>query len=104
MGKLKDLFEEWWNKASDEDKQHYYDELKHLNEDLKKTWLCVDKSGQEVMIFSKNPPHRMPQEYWIPYDEDSISEYDVHFLDNGFIEKRLGKKLTWEDEPVEITQ
>lgn len=72
--------------------------------DNKTIWLCVDKSGQEVMIISKNPPHRMPQEYWIPYDEDSILEYDVHFLDDGFIEKRLGKKLTWEDEPVEITQ
>lgn len=30
MGKLKDLFEEWWNTASDEDKQHYYVKLKHL--------------------------------------------------------------------------
>ena len=102
MGKLKELFDEWWNKASDEDKQHYYDELKHLNEYLKKVWLCVDKSGQEVMIISKNPPHRMPEEYWIPYDEDSILEYDIHFLKDGYIEKHLGRKLTWADEPIKL--
>lgn len=103
MGKLKDLFEKWWSESSDEDKQHYYDELKHLNNEVKKVWLAVNKDGQEVMIISTNPPHQMPEEYWIPYDKDSISEYDVHFLDNGYIEEHLGRKLTWEDEPVEFT-
>jgi len=100
MGKLK----EWWDNASNEDKQRCYDKIMHLTEDPKKIWLCVDKSGQEIMIISKNPPHRMPQKYWVPYDEDSILEYDVHFLDDGFIENYIDRKLTWEDEPVKITQ
>lgn len=104
MGKIKDLFEEWWNKASDEDKQHYYDELKHFNDEVKKVWLAVNEDGQEVMIVSTNIPHRMSTGWWTPYDVDSIVNYDIHYLDDGYIEKRLGKKLTWEDEPVEITQ
>lgn len=88
MEKLKNLFKRWWKKIFNKEKV---------------LWLCVDKSGQEVMIFSKNPPHRMPQKYWVPYDQDSILEYDVQFLDDGYIEEHLGRKLTWEDDPVEFT-
>lgn len=103
MGKLKNLFKKWWSKASDEDKQHYYDELEHFNEDLKKIWLCVNKSGQEVMILNTNIPHRMLEGWWTPDDEDSIVNYDIMYLDDGYIEEHLGKKLTWGDEPVEFT-
>ena len=64
MGKLKELFEKWWNTASDEDKQHYYDELKHFNYRSHKTaWMAVNKDGQEVLIYSNSKPIRMPDGY-----------------------------------------
>lgn len=85
MEKLKNLFKRWWKKI--------FNKKKVL-------WLCVDKSGQEVMIISKNPPHRMSTGWWAPSDEDSIVNYDIHYLDDGYIEEHLGRKLTWEDEPV----
>lgn len=88
MGKLKDFLERWWNKIFNKDKA---------------AWVAVDKNGQEVLIFSKSKPHRMPTGWWTPYDEDSILEFDLNYIEDGFIEKRLGKKLTWEDEPVKLT-
>ena len=52
-----------------------------------------NEDGQEVMIISTNIPHRMPTGWWTPYDVDSIVNYDIHYLDDGYIEKRLGKNL-----------
>lgn len=104
MGKLKELFEKWWNTASDEDKQHYYDELKHFNDRSYKTaWMAVNKDGQEVLIYSNSEPIRMSEEYWAPNDTDSVLDYDIVYVDNGLIENNIGEKLTWEDEPVEFT-
>ena len=58
-------------------------------------WLAVDKDGDEY-IYSSEPER----------DDDLFvnSEYDGKFfeLPNGSIEKLIGKKLTWDDEPVEI--
>lgn len=66
-------------------------------------WLAVDEDGSEVMLLCDNRPHRMSTGWWAPSDEDSIVNYDIHYLDDGYIEKYLGRKLTWEDEPVECT-
>lgn len=104
MGKLKDLFESWWSTASDEDKQHYYNELKHFNDCSHKTvWMAVNKDGQEVFIYSNSKPIRMSEGWWAPSDTDSILDYDIVYVDGGFIENNIGEKLTWEDEPVEFT-
>ena len=80
-------------------------------------WLCVDKCGTELI--SSNKLIRFPyiekldkrkkkqilsiedQYFWIwPYDcHENIGEIVV--LPKGTIEKLIGKKLTWEDEPYE---
>lgn len=69
----------------------------------KAAWVAVDKDGQEVLILSNSKPHRMPTGWWTPYDKDSILEFDLVYVDDGFIEKHLGRKLTWENEPAKLT-
>ena len=64
--------------------------------------MAVNENGQEVAIISTNTPHRMPTGWWTPYDFDSIVNHDIHYLDDGYIEEYLGRKLTWDDDPVEI--
>lgn len=57
-------------------------------------WLAVDKDGGEV-IYNMYPERGQfvfdPECYRISID-----------LPDGTIEKIIGRKLTWEDEPVEI--
>lgn len=75
--------------------------IKERKED-KAAWVAVDKDGQEVLILSNSKPHRMPTGWWTPYDEDSILEFDLIYVDDGFIEKHLGRTLTWENEPAKL--
>ena len=65
-------------------------------------YLCVNKNGDEII--SEGLPKRNTRyetwEYWT-----SVNHEDVDFtiyLKNGTIEKVIGRKLTWEDNPVNI--
>lgn len=65
-------------------------------------WLVVDKSGEEY-IFVGNKPERLENHLinsyeWFPKDKlDKWAE-----LPQGTIEELIGRKLTWEDEPVKL--
>ena len=67
----------------------------------KKMWLAVNKDRQEVLIYGDAEPIRMPEGYWQPNDVDTILENDMVYVYDGFIERNLGDKLTWEDDAVE---
>ena len=57
-------------------------------------WLTVDWDGSEAIF--KDYPSRLVDE-WVC--GDSFENAD---LPKGTIEKLIGDKLTWEDEPVKI--
>jgi len=57
------------------------------------SYLAVDRNGTEN-IFSYQP-FRNHNRIW-------DTEHDYVVLPKGSIEKLIGKKLTWENEPVEI--
>lgn len=64
-------------------------------------WLAVDKDGSE-WIFQKKP-FRSGNEacsYWS--NIDSNYNRGCVELPQGFIEKLIGRTLTWEDEAVKI--
>lgn len=67
----------------------------------KQMWLAVNKDGQEVLLYSDAEPIRMTEGYWLPNDVDTIIENDMVYLYDGFIERNLGDKLSWEDDAVE---
>ena len=67
----------------------------------KQMWLAVNKDGQEVLIYSDAEPIRMVEGYWLPNDVDTIIENDMVYLYNGYIERNLGDKLSWDDDAVE---
>ena len=58
-------------------------------------WLAVDKDKEEVIFDTK--PFREPS-WWASVDDDGARIYAPF----GSIEKLIGRKLTWSDEPVEI--
>jgi len=58
-------------------------------------WLAVDKDGDEYIYESE--PERYDDMFVCSGYDDKLFE-----LPNGSIEKLIGKKLTWDDEPVEI--
>ena len=62
-------------------------------------WVAVDKNGTEAVFSGK------PERY--SYDNIGGIWYDFYGKDvrlpSGSIEKLIGRKLTWEDEPVELT-
>ena len=41
---------------------------------------------------------------WIFPENEEINFSKVEVLEKGSIEKLIGKKLTWEDEPVELKE
>jgi len=59
-------------------------------------WLAVDKDGNEYVFESKPEKGYHNWHVWEEIDRDIVE------LPKGSIEKLIGKKLTWEDEPLKI--
>lgn len=57
------------------------------------TWLAVDKNGDETLFDLK--PKRGKDGGWIP-------KSGYRPLHDGTIEDLIGRKLTWDNEPVEL--
>ena len=71
-------------------------------------WVAVNKYGSEQMFRNRLMKFRS---FWVDYQElGKISEVLKRDFDedcsidmpSGTIEKIIGRKLTWDDEPVEI--
>ena len=60
-------------------------------------WYAVDKDGTEGKYSSRPLVQFLGRGRY-------ESDYLIRILDKGSIEKLIGKKLTWEDEPVEIAK
>ena len=62
------------------------------------SWVAVDKNGTEAVYTNK------PERFL--YDQNVGAWYDFYGKDvrlpSGSIEKLIGRKLTWENEPVEL--
>lgn len=67
-------------------------------------WVAVDKDEAEVIF--RGEPERFRDKVWSDCVEDGeILEYDTRLdLPKGSIRKLIGKDLTWQDEPVELTE
>ena len=60
-------------------------------------WVAVDENNDEMVFIAK--PYRHPVfNIWKNNKAEGIE------LPKGSIEKLIGKKLTWEDEPVELEE
>ena len=68
---------------------------------MEKIYLVVDESETEYK--TKFKPERMYGNWIFPENEE-INFSKVQVLEKGSIEKLIGKKLTWEDEPVELKE
>ena len=64
-------------------------------------WLCIDKDGTELIFASK--PIRDPNRnsYWTMCTVHAPTE-EVIEIPKGTIQKIIGKKLTWKDEPYKL--
>lgn len=61
-------------------------------------WLAVDRDGTELYFYGK--PKRLERKgEWVFNNQDMK---DAYVLPKGAIERFLGRKVTWEDEPIEI--
>lgn len=60
-------------------------------------WLAVDKDGSEVICSTE--PYRDIDDLWCI---ENTPESNIVQLPKGSIEKLIGRKLTWNDEPVEL--
>lgn len=60
-------------------------------------WLCVDKDGQEV-LFTSVPVRNVEEGCWVCKDGTNR----VVEIRKGAIEQLTGKRITWEDEPIQI--
>ena len=60
------------------------------------SYVAVDKNGQEC-IYEGYPERDNTLGAWLPVDPRYIE------LPEGSIEKLIGRKLTWEDDAVELT-
>lgn len=56
-------------------------------------WVAVDADGSEWIYL--HFPQKFDDGFW-ESDSDTIR------LPDGWIEKMIGRKLTWQDEPVEL--
>lgn len=84
----------WITKAG---KITHWRRLDKLNIDREiMAWLAVDRDGTELCFHGK--PERLKSR-WVLNDQDTK---EVHVLPKGAIERFLGRKITWEDEPIEI--
>lgn len=66
-------------------------------------WVAVDKDGEEY-IFGGYKPTREDDYMWYPEQDrygDLIGDYVS--IPSGSIEKLIGRVLTWDDEPVELS-
>lgn len=64
-------------------------------------WLAVNKDGREIIFESMS--ERCDGEYWTVFLSilsDDVTDCVV--LSQGSVEKLIGRKLTWDNEPVEI--
>lgn len=61
-------------------------------------YLCVDKDGTETIFRVK--PYRSRLGYWF-YSGYADRDRNAIELPTGSVFKLLGRRLTWEDEPVE---
>ena len=59
-------------------------------------WVAVDKNGDEY-VYGHEPFRYYEDSYWSPDGTECV------FLPKGSIEKLIGRVLTWEDEPVELS-
>jgi len=62
-------------------------------------WVAVDQDGDEY-IYSKEPRRRTNRTYWIVEGNGA----NMIQLPSGTIEKLTGRTITWDDEPVELTE
>ena len=60
-------------------------------------WVACDGTNNE-MIFGIKPRRNKKFITW-----DFMEDTGAIFIPSGSIEKLIGRKLTWEDEPVELT-
>lgn len=61
-------------------------------------WLAVDRDGTEL-CFHVKPVRFEGKGEWVLNEQDMK---DAYVLPKGAIERFLGRKVTWEDEPIEI--
>lgn len=59
-------------------------------------WLAVDQNEEEYIYNEK------PKKCSFCYTSSDSENYDAIYLPKGTIEKIIGRKLTWDDDPVEI--
>lgn len=64
-------------------------------------WIAVNKDGTECVCAIK--PKRDLFDEWEGIDPDDGDYRDCVAMPTGSIERLLGRKLNWADEPVEIT-
>ena len=65
-------------------------------------YLAVNKDDSEVI---SNTRIKRFKDYWVDeFFEHEFDTIDVVFLPKGSIKKLIGRKLTWEDNPVEFTE
>lgn len=66
----------------------------------KELWLAVNKDGSEIAHEFRSGLHRSKNlPCWDSYDDSGFVE-----LPKGTIKKLTGRELTWEDEPVCLTE
>ena len=61
-------------------------------------WVAVDQDGDEY-IYRDKPQRRINHTYWI----NSLGDPNVIQIQTGSIKKLIGRTITWDDEPVELT-
>lgn len=75
-------------------------------------WLAVTEYGAEMMFHNKPTRQKAGGKGYDYWQDDEVywevrgyttcaKDYSI-VLPNGTIEKLIGRKLTWEDEPVEL--
>ena len=63
-------------------------------------WLAVDNDSSEWIFGCKPCRNKLYKTWEVDYNNNYI--LDIIELPKDSIEKLIGRKLTWEDEPVEI--
>lgn len=86
-------------------------EIKLDSTGLEPTWVAVNRDGQEL-ICCCNKLFRIYDKIWSTLKEEEIDTYpyeswgnpddSIIYLPKGSIEKLIGIKLTWENEPINI--